>query len=881
MKRGLCLLLVLLLAVLAVPLAGITVPAETQPLEEAYENARFEAADTQSLQEAVDEAQALDLTGITQKHAQAYQAVLAAGQEVLTLAYATETQIESMTQLLHQMVEYTELYQTTVPEHTYTVSGHMMHATENKTSMGDAALELPMYYSTTPTEAYLQLSLVQLTTASLQGYLGELNYLENAAEDVPDENSTVYAAEVLQYYDTYDAYNDPTLGSDSYMLAKEDSRYPRQVEIPVQAQASVVWLQVYVPIMDSLNPGSVYGYGSGRQYAQLVVDWTSQQEVRNPAVVVKSLQSQLSYAQKTEQKEATDTAFAALTSVIALAQSVHDTLDSPQDAIDAQTALLQSAAWTIQAANAIDVDKGQLTELLAVAESYLDMTDVYTQSSLAVLKSAVEAARAVTIDEDAVQPAVNEQLALLSAAIDQLQEMTAREALTAKVEEAEALAKKTTKYSQESINALLVVISNAKTLLAKESATQTQIDAQTEALTIAIKGLSAITTTTPEPTRTAGDDTLDYENLEDGVYSVYGDMYKTDKKTLSMANNSITHTMKLTVSSGNYTLTMDFNAMKYSGQNGYLGKLYYYADGFSYNSDLSIKGTRKSVKVISTQKDSSNEDIYDSYNEESRELYPDLVELPVVSAVRSDEEGFLPMQVFVPIMESIAAGTGTQSVLLKLDWSTLKQTTNDDDAFATPTVAEEAAFSQTVDGVTVTADAGVIEEGANLVVERITAGSVYEAAKSTLSSVLTSFTLYDISLEKDGTAIQPAGFVKVYIPADSYTQGKAVIYYLDDSSNKTSMSSIWQDGRLLFETKHFSKYAIGDKTLLTGTLTKKGSTTKATAKTAAKASAKRTAAKTADTVRFYMLLTLSVSGIAIAATLRKKKAGGSSDQYRR
>ena len=41
----------------------------------------------------------------------------------------------------------------------------------------------------------------------------------------------------------------------------------------------------------------------------------------------------------------------------------------------------------------------------------------------------------------------------------------------------------------------------------------------------------------------------------------------------------------------------------------------------------------------------------------------------------------MPLQVFVPIMDAIASGTGTQPVFLALDWDTLQATTDDDPAF--------------------------------------------------------------------------------------------------------------------------------------------------------------------------------------------------------
>lgn len=49
-----------------------------------------------------------------------------------------------------------------------------------------------------------------------------------------------------------------------------------------------------------------------------------------------------------------------------------------------------------------------------------------------------------------------------------------------------------------------------------------------------------------------GSGELDIYNLEDGVYSITGRMVKTDKTTLSMSDNAINHTIKLTVREGKY-----------------------------------------------------------------------------------------------------------------------------------------------------------------------------------------------------------------------------------------------------------------------------------------------------------------------------------------
>lgn len=59
--------------------------------------------------------------------------------------------------------------------------------------------------------------------------------------------------------------------------------------------------------------------------------------------------------------------------------------------------------------------------------------------------------------------------------------------------------------------------------------------------------------------------------------------------------------------------------------------------------------------------------------------YPDIVTFELIPEALND--GYVPLQVFVPIMDSISAGTGTQPVFLALDWSTLKAVEDNDPAF--------------------------------------------------------------------------------------------------------------------------------------------------------------------------------------------------------
>ena len=78
-------------------------------------------------------------------------------------------------------------------------------------------------------------------------------------------------------------------------------------------------------------------------------------------------------------------------------------------------------------------------------------------------------------------------------------------------------------------------------------------------------------------------------------------------------------------------------------------------------------GTTKNVTVNSYQKDSKGKKVKDSYGTN----YPDKVTFPLIKKALND--GYVPLQVFVPIMDAISPGSGTQAVYLKLDLSSVKQ----------------------------------------------------------------------------------------------------------------------------------------------------------------------------------------------------------------
>lgn len=87
------------------------------------------------------------------------------------------------------------------------------------------------------------------------------------------------------------------------------------------------------------------------------------------------------------------------------------------------------------------------------------------------------------------------------------------------------------------------------------------------------------------------------------------------------------------------------------------------------------QGTLADVTVDSYQKNSDGSLVSDQYGTN----YPDEVTFELIPEALND--GYVPLQVFVPIMDAISSGTGTQPVYLKLNWSSLKATTSDNPDF--------------------------------------------------------------------------------------------------------------------------------------------------------------------------------------------------------
>lgn len=571
-----------------------------------------------------------------------------------------------------------------------------------------------------------------LNGTQFTGYLGKLQYYPNYSDTtkLPGANEKLADATVVSTYKTYDEYNDSEFGLDSVMRG---IYYPEKVSIPVTLGDTEVWLKVYVPVMEAIADGC------GTQQARLVLDWSdgSLKQVRDSSIDVSELAARIKAAKAVTKGEATDESWTTLQAAITAAQGVHDSLSSSQAEIDEQTTVLEKAMAVVHLENGTS-DKSKLESLIEKAEKAAKQTTVYTKSSLDILSTVLTCAKGVYTGSASDQQSVDVAANALSSAIKGLVKKSSisTKALEAAIESAEKLANETTTYTSDSIDTLKIAINNAKRVLANEEKSQDDVDAQVTSLSNAQKGLikrtvvdksalkkkiesasgyakktSTYTAASISSLKTAitnarsvyndksatqksvdaqvsnletaistlakkGNSKLNVNKLADGVYSVTGNMVKVDKKTASMSDAAINHTIKLTVKKGKYYITMNFNGLTVSNKLGYLSKLKYFKTGYKLDSYGNPKGSLASVTVDSYQKNSDGSLVSDSYGTN----YPDEVTFALISEARKN--GYVPLQVFVPIMEAISAGTGTQPVFLKLDWTTLEKTTADNPEFS-------------------------------------------------------------------------------------------------------------------------------------------------------------------------------------------------------
>ncbi len=682
-----------------------------------------------------------------------FQAALASAQKVSEDVNATQESVERQTKLL------TAAYEALVPANrqsdlfdeypqifagTYSVPVRLQNATSEEDSMGNASMvQTGTVRVTDKGEVTLELNFQSMKFAGMTGYLYKLKKVDMDTVEYNQFNYPIKyeasdATVLEEYTDTYDDFNNKD--SQYYDKNTEGNWYPKKVSIPIKLNDNLFYVEVYVPVMESI------GEGQGTKVARMAIDWANIEQKTGAERDNSVMEALLEQVSGMEQGNTPAEYWDALNAAYVSAQDVYKDMNATQEDLEKQITALQAAVDAVDTQNA---DKTGLDDLLVKAITEANRTDVvYTTATLNALRTAISNAQAVLERENATKAEVQAQITALQKALDDLT-VVDKSNLNALIEKAKAEATKTDVYESSSLSVLNTVITMAENVAANASATESDVEAAEKALTSAISNLikkevadkskleskiaeaknylsqtsvyeesslevlqsavnraqnvlsnsSASQTLVDEQVTKLteaiqqlvkkSDNKLDRYNLADGVYSITGKMVKVDKSSASMSNEAINHTIKLTVKNGKYSLTMDFCGLNYAGKYGYLGWLKYYKSGYSTDKYGNPTGTLASVTVDSVQRDSKGKIISDTYGSN----YPNLVTFPMISEALND--GYVPLQVFVPVMENISAGTGTQPVFLKLSWSTLKKTTADDSAFDDKTTENDSSDDDT------------------------------------------------------------------------------------------------------------------------------------------------------------------------------------------
>lgn len=98
-----------------------------------------------------------------------------------------------------------------------------------------------------------------------------------------------------------------------------------------------------------------------------------------------------------------------------------------------------------------------------------------------------------------------------------------------------------------------------------------------------------------------------------------------------------------------------------------------------------------------------------------------------------------------------------------------------------------------------------VTNDAELSVKRLVDDKSIGDANTAIGGSGTVCSLFDISLIKNGNAVQPNGPATVKIPTDNEN---AKIYRIEDDGTATDMNAVYDNGYMVFTTVHFSLYAL-------------------------------------------------------------------------
>ena len=176
----------------------------------------------------------------------------------------------------------------------------------------------------------------------------------------------------------------------------------------------------------------------------------------------------------------------------------------------------------------------------------------------------------------------------------------------------------------------------------------------------------------------------DVKNLPDGTYDIKSVGKKENVEALnfseegraSMAASGLDkENVKLVVKDGKYSVNVTFKPIEKIGFKGYLGDLKYYNGNKTHATRSEIKDSEfKDTTIVENYSENEKDAYIDTFKKKfpGRTVYPKTFSYNVdKNKIDANNKLETFTQVFVPVMESIFPGAGTQRMILNYDLSSL------------------------------------------------------------------------------------------------------------------------------------------------------------------------------------------------------------------
>ena len=202
----------------------------------------------------------------------------------------------------------------------------------------------------------------------------------------------------------------------------------------------------------------------------------------------------------------------------------------------------------------------------------------------------------------------------------------------------------------------------------------------------------------------------DVKNLPDGTYDIKSVGKKENVEALnfseegraSMAASGLDkENVKLVVKDGKYSVNVTFKPIERIGFKGYLGDLKYYDGNKTHATRSQIKDSEfKDTTIVGNYSENEKDTFIDEYKKKfpGRTVYPKTFSYNVdKNKIDANNKLETFTQVFVPVMESIFPGGGTQRMILKYDLSSLTTKTITVPKVDTKKLAKEKAEKERIE----------------------------------------------------------------------------------------------------------------------------------------------------------------------------------------